>query len=230
MNEAKILLWDFDGTLGYRPGRWSGALAAVIDEHPATTPLTAESFRPLLRSGFPWHRPEMAHLQLTTAELWWAEMEQVLANAYVQVGFTPEQATHYARLAHTKYLEPAGWSLYDDVRPVLNQLADLGWSHVILSNHVPELAQIVEAIGLGSHVSQVFTSACIGYEKPHPEAFRVALSAMGNYQQVWMIGDSYEADVVGAEAVGIPAILVRNSASAAKRCCQSLYELTRFLR
>ena len=178
MNDYKVILWDFDGTLGYRSGRWSGALADVINEQQVATHLTRESFQPFLREGFPWHCPQIAHLHLMTAELWWTEVENILAKADMDVGFSHRQATYYAKLAHYKYLEPVGWSLFDDVLPALNQLASMGWSHVILSNHVPELAQIVEAIGLGSHISHVFTSACMGYEKPHPEIFRIALVAI----------------------------------------------------
>jgi len=55
----------------------------------------------------------------------------------------------------------------------------------------------------------VLSSATIGYEKPHPEAFRLALEAVGHPRQVWMIGDNPVADVGGAEAAGLRAILVR---------------------
>jgi hypothetical protein len=29
--DTKMLIWDFDGTLGYRQGKWSGALVDVLD-------------------------------------------------------------------------------------------------------------------------------------------------------------------------------------------------------
>ncbi len=31
------------------------------------------------------------------------------------------------------------WELFDDTLPALDQLSADGWSHVVLSNHVPEL-------------------------------------------------------------------------------------------
>jgi len=40
--------------------------------------------------------------------------------------------------------------------------------------------------------------------------FKAALNAAGHPRVVWMVGDNPVADIVGAEAVGIPAILVRN--------------------
>jgi phosphoglycolate phosphatase-like HAD superfamily hydrolase len=30
MSDVKLLLWDFDGTLGYREGGWSSALHQAI--------------------------------------------------------------------------------------------------------------------------------------------------------------------------------------------------------
>lgn len=63
-------------------------------------------------------------------------------------------------------------------------------------------------VGLNDVIEIVFTSASSGYEKPHPEAFRHALEICGQPSQRWMVGDNPIADVEGAEAVGIPAVLV----------------------
>jgi putative hydrolase of the HAD superfamily len=74
---------------------------------------------------------------------------------------------------------------------------------------VPELPGIAGGLGLGPYVGTVLTSARIGYEKPHPEAFRRAVRAAGQNGPVWMVGDNLNADVLGAQAVGLEAILVR---------------------
>jgi putative hydrolase of the HAD superfamily len=95
------------------------------------------------------------------------------------------------------------------VTPVLERLRAQGWSHVVLSNHVPELPAIAAGIGLTPLVDRIVTSAATGFEKPHPEAFARAFEGTGRPADVWMVGDNEVADVAGAEAVGIPAILVR---------------------
>jgi FMN phosphatase YigB (HAD superfamily) len=82
---------------------------------------------------------------------------------------------------------------------------------VIVSNHVPELPQLVDALGLGGLVDRVFSSALTGYEKPHPQAYLHALRECGRPAARWMVGNNPLADVAGAEAVGIPAILVRST-------------------
>ena len=101
--------------------------------------------------------------------------------------------------------------------PVLERLRAQGWQHAILSNHVPELPSLVEALGLSRLVEPVITSAATGYEKPHPEAFALALHLCGRPRQVWMVGDNPVADVAGAEAAGIPAVLVRREAPGIER-------------
>ena len=73
---------------------------------------------------------------------------------------------------------------------------------------MPELEEIVGCLGLDDLLDAVITSATTGFEKPHPEAFAAGRRAAGDASTVWMVGDNPDADVAGAEAVGIPAILV----------------------
>ena len=61
------------------------------------------------------------------------------------------------------------------------------------------------------HLAAIFNSAQTGYEKPHPQAFRNVLAWLPEPEAVWMIGDNYTADVLGAQAVGLPGILVRET-------------------
>ncbi|HEY3870231.1 MAG TPA: HAD-IA family hydrolase [Actinocrinis sp.] len=58
-------------------------------------------------------------------------------------------------------------------------------------------------------VEAVVNSADTGYEKSNPRAFRAALAALAEPRRVWMIGDNPVADVGGATAAGLGAILVR---------------------
>lgn len=224
------ILWDFDGTLGYRPGMWSQVLVDVLMEQQPACSITVEDMRPLLREGFPWHRPDLPHTHITTPEAWWTDIERLLARTYVAVGCPISQAEHFAQLAHQKYLDSSGWFLYEDVIPTLSELQREGWEHVLLSNHVPELPLIVDALGLTPYIVTIFTSASMGYEKPHPAAFLSVLEYLGKVQTVWMVGDSFEADILGAEMVGIPGILVRKEDTRAKCCCPDLYELPSLLR
>jgi len=207
-----VILWDFDGTLAHREGRWAGCLVEVLDEEEPGHGLRREDFRPALRDGFPWHRPDVPHPELDTADAWWKPVEELLAAAYAGAGYDRGRAAALARLARVRYPDPAHtWQLYDDTLPVLEQLRAAGFRHVVLSNHVPELDGLIDALGLSGLVDAVVNSAVTGYEKPHPEAFAAGRRAAGDPDALWMVGDNPVADVAGAEAAGIPAILVHGA-------------------
>ena len=95
----------------------------------------------------------------------------------------------------------------------------------MLSNHVPELPQLAEALGLAKHILRLFNSAQTGFEKPHSQAFVNVLSTLPSSADVWMIGDSMEADINGAVAVGVRAVLLRSRSPHAPLCCESMEEL-----
>lgn len=214
---GRAILWDFDGTLAYRDGLWSGCLVEVLREHEPHRDIAREDVRPLLKKGFPWHEPHVAHHDLSTPEAWWEVVEAVMAKACRSLGLSPERARLVARETHERYIDVAGFRLFDDTLPVLRSLREQGWRHVILSNHVPELSDLVEGLELSHLVDEVLTSALTGYEKPHPEAFALGRAAVGDVEELWMVGDNPVADVQGAEAVGIPAILVRTEAAVERR-------------
>ncbi|MDO9333757.1 MAG: HAD family hydrolase [Dehalococcoidales bacterium] len=207
---SPTVLWDFDGTLATRPGLWRSSLMEALNKHEPGHRVDEEQIRLYLRDGFPWHKPEESHLHLVTPDAWWLNLETVFIRAYQGVGFNRKRASELARFVREYCINPERFILYDDTIPALKHLNEKGWKHAILSNHVPELPDIVKALGLSPYIDFCITSAATGYEKPNPEAFRIALSITSNPKKVWMIGDNLNADIRGAEAVGLPAILVRN--------------------
>jgi putative hydrolase of the HAD superfamily len=221
------VLWDFDGTLAFRDGMWVGCLLDVLDEHDPGHGRCADDFRQSLRDGFPWHTPQRPHPELTSADAWWAPVQELMAAAYRTAGYDGTRAATLAAHARTTFCDPTrSWRLFDDTLPALHMLRHEGWRHVILSNHVPELPAIVEYLRLGSLVDAIVNSAETGYEKPHLEAFAIARRVAGDPEILWMVGDNPVADVAGAEAAGIPAVLVRRDgaptlAEAAARISQS---------
>lgn len=225
----KAILWDFDGTLAYREGLWSGCLAEVLQEREPTAGITRADVRPLLHNGFPWHTPDRAHPELNTPEAWWEVVEALLFQACVQLGFSEVKARTYARETHERYIDVAGFKLFDDTLPVLSNLRDQGWRHIILSNHVPELRDLVEGLRLAELVEDALSSAVTGYEKPNPKAFELGREAAGHPEKLWMVGDNPDADVRGAESVGIPAILVRHEDAEVARRFDDLLGVQSFL-
>ncbi|TML77340.1 MAG: HAD family hydrolase [Actinobacteria bacterium] len=227
----RLLIWDFDGTLAHRRGEtgWSILLAEALDAEEPGHGHSAETFRPHLREGFPWHRPEVAHPELCEPDAWWASVGPLLSRAYEAAGYVPARALELADAARRLYVDPGvGWALFEDTLPALERLSRAGWTHAILSNHVPELPQLVAGLGLGDVVAHVSCSAETGYEKPHARAFASVLDRL-RPADAWMVGDNVVADVLGAEAVGLPAVLVRRPDPRAARYADSLAGVEQFL-
>jgi putative hydrolase of the HAD superfamily len=210
MGSLQVVLWDFDGTLAQRPGRWSQCLAETATLVDNSLRLRADDLKPGLRGGFPWHDHRQAHPHLTDPDAWWEALLPLLIRAYGDAGVDERTAAAAAGLVRITYTDPKAWSVYSDTRPALALLREHGWRHIVLSNHVPELPQLVDALSLGDLIDDVITSAAIGWEKPHPDMFRYALARAGRPDTVVMIGDNPDADIAGAIRAGIPAVLVRN--------------------
>jgi putative hydrolase of the HAD superfamily len=206
------VVWDFDGTLAERQGRWRACLLEILREEEPEVDVDAEVFIPALRGRFPWHRPDEVHLDLCEGEAWWGRILPLLAEAYEAAGVEPERAQALAALARARYVDPTvGWRLFDDTVPALSNLREAGWRHAVLSNHVPELDELVSGLGLDPYLETVLCSARTGYEKPHAAAFAAALELRRNGEPVWMVGDNPQADVAGARRAGLRALLVRRN-------------------
>lgn len=222
---GRVLIWDFDGTLGRRRGHWSGAIADALTDVLGPHEFSLAVISAEIRAGFPWHSPEVPHPLLADGDAWWRHLGQVLAAAIGRLGVASAEAAAAADRVRLHYTDPASWQLFPDTAPALAALSGLGWRHVLLSNHVPELPEIVVGLGLGRYFNVIVNSAATGYEKPHPQAFRLALERAGWPESAWMIGDNPVADVAGAARAGIRAILVRTAPTDGSRHVTDLAEL-----
>lgn len=220
----KVLIWDFDGTLAHRQGGWTGALMDVLTQTAPPVEPNPERVRACLQAGFPWHAPENPHPGLS-AEEWWEDMQPVFARALRAGGATNGDVYHMAQGVRAAYLRPSVWRCYPDVAPALEQLSGLGWTHVLLSNHTPELPALLEKLGLDAYFAQTFNSARTGYEKPNPKAFRAVLEWAGPGAICWIIGDDFYSDILGALEIGLPGILVRKPHPDAPMFCANLSEI-----
>lgn len=226
------LIWDFDGTLAELPGLWSGTLAEVVQRDVGVGAVTAEAFRPWLQTGFPWHAPHVARDPSSAdADEWWNVLAPVLVHALIRgAGIDGHTAAQLLPAVRTTYCDPTRWRVFDDAGEALQRLADQGWQHLLLSNHVPELRQIMTSLGLADFFEAMFVSAETGLEKPNPAAFALATASLPKGSRRIMIGDSYEADIFGARRCGLDAVLVRRAYAGESRFAESLAEIDSQLR
>ena len=78
----KLLIWDFDGTLGYRVGMWSGTLIEIVRRTVPDQPVTREQVRAIPKGGWPWDTPDVPHTHLKTAEQWWDALDPTRVRRY----------------------------------------------------------------------------------------------------------------------------------------------------
>lgn len=91
---------------------------------------------------------------------------------------------------------------------VLPQLRAAGLKIGLVTNGRSDLQRaVIAALGLASWLDAIIISAEVGCRKPETPIFHLALAALGSVAAVTlMVGDSYEADVAGAEAAGLWAL------------------------
>ena len=105
---------------------------------------------------------------------------------------------------YRRFAEADCWRLYDDVRNVLDQLRERGLRLAIISNWDSRLPVLCDQLGIRSYFETLVVSAIVGYEKPHPNIFQIALEETGlSPQDVMYIGDDPFLDYQAARKVGI---------------------------
>jgi FMN phosphatase YigB (HAD superfamily) len=78
-----------------------------------------------------------------------------------------------------------------------------------VSNWVWQLPELLHSLELVRHFDFIAASARVGFEKPHPEIFRYALEQAGvRPEEAIHVGDHIDADVQGAQGVGIFPVLI----------------------
>ena len=86
---------------------------------------------------------------------------------------------------------------------------------VVSNNLLEEQADKLRVCGLDVFVDTLVVSEEAGVSKPDPGIFELALDRLGcTPRDVVMIGDSWPADIVGARALGIPAVWFNPSGAA----------------
>ena len=105
--------------------------------------------------------------------------------------------------------------LYDDVAPVLRELAGRGIKLGLISNSHRSMASFEEHFELHGLIAGSISSAEHGYLKPHPSIFEAALRRLGvQPHESVMVGDSFAHDIEGARRVGMRGVLVHRSDAA----------------
>jgi putative hydrolase of the HAD superfamily len=107
------------------------------------------------------------------------------------------------------FSDPAGYRLFDDVRPALDELAGRGLTLGLVSNFEPWLDEVLALQGIADRFAAVAISGTLGVAKPDPRIFKAALDEAGADPAATVhVGDQPVNDVAGALAAGITPVLI----------------------
>lgn len=114
-----------------------------------------------------------------------------------------------AEEVHDAMLESLRFRAYPEAAGVLTRLRADGHPLVVVSNWDVSLHDVLQTTGLAPLLDAVVVSAQEGVGKPDPRIFARALQVAGvDAADAVHVGDSPDADVAGALAAGIRAVLV----------------------
>ena len=122
-------------------------------------------------------------------------------------------------------------SVIPGTREALVAFRDRGLRLVVVSNSDGTVEDLLTDVGLREFFDAVVDSHIVGYEKPNPKIFLHALEVVGASAETTLhVGDLYEADVVGARAAGVHALLLDPYNDWSTVDCERAVNLTELLR
>lgn len=107
------------------------------------------------------------------------------------------------------------WQLESDAIETLERLKSQQYKLGIFSNagDDKDVQDLIASFGIRNYFDFVLTSAACFYRKPHPRAFEIALAQWNaTPAEAVMIGDSLNADIIGANELNITSIWITRRA------------------
>jgi putative hydrolase of the HAD superfamily len=143
-----------------------------------------------------------------TEETSFARIKQFDSLVLARLGH-PDLSDDVFRAIEAAFARRASWFVYPDVLPAVAALRAAGLRLAVVSNWVWGGPELMHDLELARHFETLVVSARVGFQKPHPGIFRLALERLGVTPAASIhVGDSYAADVLGARKVGIRPVMV----------------------
>ena len=118
-------------------------------------------------------------------------------------------------------------NLFDGTHELLHFLKKKYRLHVITNGFEDVQNFKILNSGLSSYFENIFTADSLGYKKPNPKIFKLAMGKVGaNPKSSLMIGDSFEADIKGALEVNMQALHFNSHNEPIHNRCPIFYSLT----
>ncbi|MFM9943942.1 MAG: YjjG family noncanonical pyrimidine nucleotidase [Bacteroidia bacterium] len=127
-------------------------------------------------------------------------------NTFMELGMKPEVIYE---IFETEFVEicPTKGNLMPGAMKALTHF-HLHFAQHIITNGFKETQSVkMQTSGIHHFFNTLTNSEDTGFQKPHPEIFKIALQSAGaTPDNSMMIGDNYEADILGANALGMKCV------------------------
>lgn len=200
--DAVGTLFDVRGSVGeiyaLLASRWGIEVDAVV-----LNQAFFNSFKMSPPMAFPGKNPaDIPQLEFD----WW---KAIASQTFQKVGLL-EQFSDFSAFFSDLYdyfatVEP--WFVYPDAKPALNKWRNSGIELGVVSNFDTRIYPVLKTLNLTDYFATVTISTEAGAAKPDQNIFAAALKKHNcSNEEVWHIGDSFQADYQGATAAGIKGI------------------------
>ena len=170
--------------------------------------VTPEQLRPALRKAYHHGGWGFEGGFEPTEETSYRRTVEIDQAAIAELGVGPMPDGFFRRLSEL-FTITSNWHVFPDSLQVLEGLHDRGLIVGAVSNWVWSLPELLHSLQLVGQFDFLAVSSRVGFEKPHPRIFEWALEqADVPAGTVIHVGDHLDADVRGAEAVGIAGVLI----------------------
>lgn len=187
-------LWDFDKNSGF-----AFAKIFVINDLDIDYEAFMKIYSPINFQYWKWYRED----RVTKAQLRYGRFKKTFDTMGIKV---TDDVIDRLSEDYITYL-PENNHLFEGALELLEYLKPKYKLHIITNGFEEVQHTKMERSGLAPYFNTVTSSEGAGVKKPHPKIFQLALDSAGaTGHKSMMIGDTYEADIVGALNIGMEAI------------------------
>ncbi|HEX9388224.1 MAG TPA: HAD family hydrolase [Anaerolineales bacterium] len=214
-NFLRAVIFDLGGTLMYERANWD-SITAHADE--ALTNYLREEGMELNLSTFPreFRKRLDKYFRKREKDLLETTYSFVLRDVLEDKGYRDiSDGIIRGALDRLFAITQTNWALEGDTLQTLKKLETDGYRMGLISNagDDQDVQQLARRFGIAQYFDFILTSAACSYRKPHRRIFELALS---NWyflpSEAIMVGDNLDADVRGAQSVGLYAIWISRRA------------------
>jgi 5'-nucleotidase len=196
------LLFDLDDTLFDHSGIVEDSLRAVAGRYPALSRRRFDELRTEYNTRLNAYHPQIMRGEITPEESRIDRFRVLFASCGATLREEElQEASHIYRATYQRLYRPVPGA--EELLRHLRAMPSVRIG-IVSNNTTAEQTAKLRAIGFEGLFDQLVVSEEVGVSKPDPEIFHTALRRIGGAaEDAVMVGDSWEADIVGARAAGI---------------------------